>query len=264
MSLREKIMRNIRDGRALGATFPLRHVSRLLGRKYHVTNIKGAGTVRIRPKSSDPDVFLQIFANKDYDLSRFPQLSTIMSAYQSILNKGQIPILIDAGANIGAASIWFSRLFPRAHILAIEPDADNVELCRMNTGDLPNVKVIAAAVGSTSGHVSLNNPTKRAWSVETIRDDGGNVTVLTVAEIVSQVKGSPKLFLVKIDIEGFEDDLFAKNTEWVNETDVLIVEPHDWKYPGKGTSRNLQKVMAERDFELLISGENLVYVRRAK
>ena len=42
---------------------------------------------------------------------------------------------------------------------------------------------------------------------------------------------------------------------------VVIIEPHDWMLPGSATSRTFQRALLERDFELLISGENLVFVR---
>jgi hypothetical protein len=69
------------------------------------------------------------------------------------------------------------------------------------------------------------------------------------------------LFCVKIDIEGFESDVFASNTEWLDDVTVVLVEPHDWMLPGQGSSRTMQVAMAARPFEMLISGENLIYVR---
>jgi FkbM family methyltransferase len=255
------ILSNVRDGLVLGPTFPLRHISGLLGRKYHVTTIKGVGTVRIRPKSSDAATFAQVFRNKEYDLSGRAQFSRVMAAYQSILNAGQIPIIIDAGANVGAASIWFARLFPRARILAVEPDAANAEVCRLNTRSLPNVNVIEAAIGSESGWVSLSNPTNQAWAVQTTRSNEGRVAVCTIPELVHDMQNPAKILVIKIDIEGFEDDLFANNTEWIDEVEVIIIEPHDWMLPGKGKSLNFQKIIAKRNFEILISGENLIYIR---
>jgi hypothetical protein len=66
---------------------------------------------------------------------------------------------------------------------------------------------------------------------------------------------------VKVDIEGFEADLFASNTDWLDDVSVVIVEPHDWLLPGRGTSLSFQLELARRAFEVLVSGENLVYVR---
>ncbi len=261
MSILEKIMRNWKDTAELSPTFPLRHISGLLGRKYHVTNIKRAGTVHIRPKSSDAQAFVDIFRHKAYDLSACAQFSRAWEVYQRILDAGQTPIIIDAGANVGAASIWFSRQFPQAHTLAIEPDAENADVCRLNTRDFPNIKVIEAAVGSEHGWVALINPENQAWAVQTIRSSDGGIAVRTNPEIVLDEEQPAKIFLVKIDIEGFEDDLFANNADWVDEAEIIIIEPHDWLFPGKGTSRNFQKAIASRSFEVLISGDSLIYFR---
>jgi FkbM family methyltransferase len=261
MRIHKRILENLKDGLVIGPTFPLRHISGFLGRKYHVTTINGAGTVHIRPKSSDPATFVQIFRNKEYDMSRYGQFEHVMAVYQRILTSGQLPIIIDAGANVGAAAIWFSLQFPQARILAVEPDADNAEVCRLNTRDRPNVNVIEAAIGSEHGRVSLRNPQQHAWAVQTMRTNDGMVTVCTIPEIVLAVQQPAKLFLVKVDIEGFEDDLFANNIGWVDDVEVIIIEPHDWLLPGNGTSRNFQKAIADRSFEILISGENIIYVR---
>lgn len=35
-------------------------------------------------------------------------------------------------------------------------------------------------------------------------------------------------FIVKVDIEGFEADLFSANTQWVGRTPIIITELHNW------------------------------------
>jgi hypothetical protein len=42
---------------------------------------------------------------------------------------------------------------------------------------------------------------------------------------------------------------------------VVYIEPHDWLLPRKMTSQTFQRAMAALDFEIHISGENLLYVR---
>jgi FkbM family methyltransferase len=261
MGILERILRNLRDVAVFGPSFPLRHISGLLGRRYHVTTIHGAGTIHIRPNSTDAETFTQIFGNRDYDLSQFRQFPRLMTAYQRILAAGQIPIIIDAGANVGAASLWFARQFPQSRIFAVEPDTENGEMCRLNTRHIPNVKVIDAAIGSEVGWASLSNPRNEAWAFETTRDANGKISIETIPRIVCDIRDPAKLFLVKIDIQGFEEDLFETNTGWVDEVEVIIIEPHDWLFPGEGKSRNFQKVLGEHDFEVLVSGENLIYIR---
>ncbi len=263
MTMLDFFYTNLRSVTQLGPTFPLRHISRILGRKYHVSTIKRETKVYIRIGTSDSLAFLEVFQEKTYDLSSFPQFSRVLQVYQRTVDAGQIPIIIDAGANVGAASIWFSRQFPLARVLAVEPDASNAEICRLNTRTLPNVEVIEAAIGSEEGRVLLTNPANQAWMVQTRRSEDGNIPIVTIPALIRNQERPVKLFLVKIDIEGFESDLFAQNVEWVDDAEVIIIEPHDWLFPGRETSRNFQTLLAERRFELLIRGYNLIYVRLA-
>jgi len=261
MGIRKLALRGLREIITYSRVGRLRHVSNFLGRKYHIVNIPGAGTVYVRPKeSSDIWSFRQVFDAKDYDLSDYRQSPRIRAAYERILTSGRIPIIIDAGANVGAASIWFSKQFPEARIVAIEPDRDNAELCHLNTRGLQNIKVIEAAVGSEPGAVSLSNPAKKAWAFRATRKADGEIGVCTISQIILGEQ-SASLFLVKIDIEGFEDDLFANNVDWLDETEVVIIEPHDYIFAGEGRSLAFQRELGKRNFEILISGENLIYIR---
>lgn len=45
------------------------------------------------------------------------------------------------------------------------------------------------------------------------------------------------------------------------ETVAVIVELHDWMLPGEGTSRTVQQAMLGQDRDLLVSGENLVWIK---
>jgi hypothetical protein len=73
--------------------------------------------------------------------------------------------------------------------------------------------------------------------------------------------GGDTPFIVKIDIEGFEKDLFASNTAWIERCYAVIIEPHDWMLPGEMSSRTFQQAMAQHPFELYMRGENIIYAR---
>jgi FkbM family methyltransferase len=253
--------RAVRSSIVFGRLGRLKHLSNFLGGDYHLIDIGGVGTVHIRPKSSDIWTFRQVFEWGYYNLADFQQFPRIHARYQQILDAGRIPIIIDAGANVGATSICFSRLFPDARIVAIEPDADNAKLCRLNARIRQNIEVIEAAIGSEPGRVSLINPEKQAWSIRTNRSADGEVPVRTIAQIMLDKQKEGRLFMVKVDIEGFENDLFAGNVEWLDDAEAVIIEPHDYMFAGEGRGRNFQREIGNRDFEILISGNNLIYVR---
>ena len=223
--------------------------------------IKGVGPLTLRPRSSDIPTIRQIFVDRQYDMRSIPQWRDIEGRYQEILQRGRRPLIIDAGANIGAASLYFAREFPKAKIVAVEPEQSNVRLCCENTNSL-DIEVLPMAIGSASGKVLLVTDEREHWAVATKRSSDGDIAICTVNDIVTNHQHECDLFLVKIDIEGFESDLFSANVEWVRDAKIIFIEPHDWLLPGQATSRNFQRVLAEHEFDLIVSGENLLYIRR--
>ena len=77
---------------------------------------------------------------------------------------------------------------------------------------LANVQVMEAAVGSSSGNVSLIH-TGMSWGTRTERLNGDGVRIVTIPEVVRAAGEGFILLIVKVDIEGFEQDLFAENTD---------------------------------------------------
>ena len=73
-------------------------------------------------------------------------------------------------------------------------------------------------------------------------------------------------FIIKIDIEGFENELFSKNYDWINKFDIIIIEIHDWMLPGEANSFNFFNALVENmntdnKRDLIISGENLISIK---
>lgn len=251
---------NCQDIWHLGPDFPRRYFVGLSKASTFEVNVKGVGLVRMRRSSSDLTIIRHIFRERAYELKGFPQSAAITECYQSILKSGQTPLIIDAGANIGASAIWFAKAFPEAHIMAVEPDAENVELCRYNVKHFANIGVLEAGISGRSGRAQMKADFE-GHAAQTVKSEQGDIQLFTVDEILRKGPKNSVLFLLKVDIEGFEMDLFSASLEWLVDVQAIIIEPHDWLFPGKRTSGPLQEAMAKHRFEMLISGENLIYVR---
>src|ERR1043165_2855989 len=81
------------------------------------------GTLYLRLKTSDLNAYNKVFLSNDYD---FPV-------------PGKPKVIIDAGANIVFASIFFARQYPAAKVLAIEPEHSNFQLLERNVRPFPNI-----------------------------------------------------------------------------------------------------------------------------
>jgi FkbM family methyltransferase len=258
------LRRNIRDIRTLGWAFLLRYIGLITGRNEMTLKLRKIGKIRFRLTDSDVEIIRQIFSNQDYNLANIPHHGAIQQFCSNLVAAGQTPIIIDAGANIGASSLWFANQFPQASIIAVEPEPANANLCRANLASYPNAMVIEGAIGGEGGWVVLENTEGDAMAVRTARSGTGRgIPIFTISDLMNLIPRG-QLLMVKIDIEGFESDLFSTDTEWVALPKVIIIEPHDWLFPGRKTSQTFQRTLANLDCELFIKGENLIYVNLAQ
>jgi FkbM family methyltransferase len=204
---------------------------------------------------ADAGVLQQVFVQQDYHFEQWAQGQLVRRLYDSVRAGGVTPLILDAGANIGASAVWFRALFPEARIVAVEPAPDNVELLRLNCAG-PNVTIVEGAVGAEDGTMHLVDPGRGEWAYRVEAEGGRPVAVHSIAALLERA-GSAFPLVCKLDIEGGEADLFAKNTEWVDRFALIAIELHDWLLPFKGTSRRFIETIAALDFEVINRGENL-------
>ncbi len=258
MSVSARIAINLHDLAVFGPKFLWRHSPRITGAEFALVPIPGFGEIYLRSGESDVATVRQIFADCQFNVKTRSVADRVMHRYEAIIKSGALPVIVDAGANIGAASIWFAKKYPKAYVIAIEPDLDNFRVLSENAKLERRLIPIRAAIGSTRGFVSVN-PSEFGWATQTVRSDSGT-PIITMPDAFKTVEnGVP--FIAKVDIEGFECDLFSCNTDWLGGLEVVYIEPHDWLLPGKMTSRSFQRVMGARDFEIYINGDCLTYVR---
>lgn len=252
---------NFSDAVRLGPAVLLRHFGRLSAQPIQTVHLRNHGPIKIRRHESDLSVLREVFGERAYDMARHPHVAARLDQrYRAILATGRRPVVLDCGANIGAATIAFAETWPRAAFVAIEPDPGNAAMARRNLVGTPNHLLLEAAIGSVPGHAALSNDGDGfAWGVRTTRAQAG-VPIVTIDQALAYVPdGEP--FACKIDIEGFEEDLFARDTGWIDRFEIIMVEPHDWLLPGRRSSRHLQRAMAERGMEMIVQGHSIFYLR---
>jgi FkbM family methyltransferase len=171
----------------------------------------------LRTHSSDIATFRKVMTEREYEIPDLPAPRTI----------------IDAGANIGLASIFFASRFPAARIIALEPEPINFELLQRNASRYPNITCVQKALWSQSGTINIFDPGDGAWSFR-IEAEGhqegarrvGSVECVNMADLMSEF-GLAHVDLLKIDIEGSEKEVFEACTGWIDHVDAIAIELHD-------------------------------------
>jgi FkbM family methyltransferase len=132
--------------------------------------------------------------------------------------------LLDLGANIGLTSIWLAKKYQIERVIAVEPDRENAILARRNLYlNAIKSEVLEAAIGPHEGTVRFES--NQASNQGRVSEKGVPVAMITVDTILQKLACS-QLALVKIDIEGSEQQLFDGPTAWLDRTDAIIIEFH--------------------------------------
>lgn len=205
----------------------------------------------------------EIFVRREYDTKFFLADKGIREEYESILTSGKTPLILDLGANVGVASIFFSNKYPSAKVVGLEPSEKNANLAQSNLAKLANAEVICSAVSSEDGEIDVFDPGlgNNAFRTFGKEDDVvGKVQARSIPSLLAQY--SPMTpFIVKIDVEGFESTLFHGDTSWIDSFKVIAIEIHDWMLPGEAISSNLMKALGGKNRDLVFRGENWFSVR---
>ena len=219
--------------------------------------------VYIRDRT-DLGTLRQIFQDEDYGFSKLRRYRELEEKYASFERENIIPIIIDCGANIGLAARYFSREYPNAVVICVEPDMANLALARRNNRSR-SIRYYLGAIGSAPGRARIINKDDSPNAYRTEYSSNGDLAVYSIAQLTAQESSEKNIcsFVAKIDIEGFESELFSKNTDWVMDFDVLIVELHDWMLPGSASSSSFLETISRTKRDFVYIGENMFSIRNS-
>lgn len=207
--------------------------------------------------AEDAFAIQQCFEENQYNMPTGKLAEPINRIYDQILASGRQPLIIDCGANIGASVLWFSARYPEAHIIGVEPASENFELLRLNCAGL-NVDLKQAAIGAQDGHAFLTDSGNFMCYHVSSDSSGVPIDIVSIESLVASKEASRYLpFLLKIDIEGSEKALFAGDCTSINRFPLIILEPHDWMFPGEQCSREFFRFHVNAGRELCMNSENI-------
>jgi FkbM family methyltransferase len=180
--------------------------------------------------------------------------------YREIVASGKKPLIVDCGANIGASVLWFTARYPEAHIVAVEPSPVNFALLRKNCLGL-DVDLRQAGIGPADGIAWTNNPDDELGCKTNEDHDGIEVDIISLKTILAAKPASGYTpFLLKVDIEGAEKSLFTGPASVLNKFPLILMEPHDWLFPGQRTSVEFFRFHAHAGREFAMHDENIASI----
>jgi FkbM family methyltransferase len=195
---------------------------------FYISNISRSKTMSIN-----------LFNNKFYfrpkiDNGSYSRLTKSQYILKDTVSQ-PIETIIDAGANIGSQAIRFVNLNSRLKkIICIEPDTANAEICKKNLQNYVAV-VYNNALASNSGKDLLIQNTLNSEMSEIVKDADNlliksnhlnKIKSISINDIINK-ENINKIDLMKLDINGSENELFSKNIEWLEITNCLAFNNAD-------------------------------------
>jgi FkbM family methyltransferase len=179
------------------------------------------GEILLREVGSDILTFNEVIGEQVYQdvLRHVPKCETI----------------VDLGANIGLASLYFAASYPGCRIFAVEPNDSSYSLLNSNLGKLiaaGRCRTLNAAVWSSEASLAPDDSFEpnhysafatREVSVEADRNNG--MIGLPMGRILAD-SGFEKIDLLKVDIEGAEIELFKGDLDWLRQVGAIAIEFH--------------------------------------
>ena len=186
-------------------------------------------------------------------------MNIIREEYKVFMPIASPKTILDAGANIGTASRFFSNQFPDAKIIAIEPDSENYEILIKNTQNNKNIQCLKGGLWSSDTKLSIVNDNEWKYAIR-VKEDvlEGKINAFSIHGVM-KMQGWDFIDILKLDIEGSEVEILSKHLElWVDKIGMLIIELH----PGldEKCTRVLFEAFSNKDFSLKWSGENLALI----
>jgi FkbM family methyltransferase len=139
----------------------------------------------------------------------------------------ETPTILDLGANIGIGVLYFKSIYPRAKIVAYEPDPQNhhhlVENIRIN--HLEDVEVVNKAVWDETTTLQFSMGGGTGSRIECAGTQANGLIEVEAVDIRT-VLAARSFDFIKIDIEGAENRVLPACRGLLDRTSHLFLEYH--------------------------------------
>ena len=163
-------------------------------------------------------------------------LNTLKNTFDNIFikeiynfqSKRNSPFIIDGGANIGLACLFWKSKYPLSEILAFEPSQEvyHMLLDNLRNNNIDNVRALPYALYHCKAELEFG--TNEGLSGSLILEKNLPRTYMVRTDLLSNYIDKP-VDLLKLDIEGAEWDVLGEIENKLHFVDRLFVEYHSFE-----------------------------------
>jgi FkbM family methyltransferase len=192
---------------------------------------------------------------------RYADLLTVCPQWNDIFVKRTLafataspaPRILDCGANVGLASLFFRRAYPHAHITAYEADPALFAILQANLGanGASDVDGRHAAVWTSTGALTFHCEGADSGMIGSLPGAvGGRATTVPSVRLRDIVSEGP-VDLLKLDIEGAEGAVLADCEPVLGRVNALLMDLHEFD-PSVRQAPRVLELLARAGFSYTI------------
>lgn len=138
------------------------------------------------------------------------------------------PVIIDGGANIGVASLWWRWKWPRALIVAFEPDPRVFEFLTWNLRNHTEVILRQRALAATEGSLTFHSEGADGGSLILPSISSSPLLQVQTSRLSTLIDELGKIDLLKLDIEGAELPVLLEAETRLFKVERMFIEYHSF------------------------------------
>jgi FkbM family methyltransferase len=187
----------------------------------------------------------------DYEL-RYSDLLSFCPQWHDIFVKRTLdfrcandaPRILDCGANVGLASLYFKRLYPGARITAYEADPALFAMLDTNltTNSHADVERVHAALWTATGTLTFSCEGSDSGMIGSLPGavDGRLTTVPSLR--LRDILAREPIDLLKLDIEGAEDAVLEDCLDVLDRVHAIVMDLHEFDPAARQAPRVLERL----------------------
>lgn len=177
------------------------------------------------------------------------------------------PFILDSGAHIGVSVLYFKKLYPRARIVAFEPNPDTFKLLELNIrqNNLSGVELVNAAVSNSTEGIDFyiceeaSDPLTWAWANTGVKSTSYSPTTHKTIKVPTVQLSSyinQTIDFLKIDIEGMEEIVLKEIEDKLCYVEQLAIEVHSNATNEFKSLQNILTILNRERFKVAITQQN--------
>ena len=196
----------------------------------------------------------------DYDL-QYSDLLSFCPQWQDIFVKrvlefrpaAEAPRILDCGANVGLATLYFKRAFPHARVSAFEADPAIFALLKSNleTNGAADVDCTHAALWTSNGTLTFQCEGSDSGMIGDLSGAITGRSTVVPSLRLRDLLTRERVDLLKLDIEGAEDAVLRDCADVLVNVKAMIMDLHEFD-PGMRQAPRVLELLSMLGFAYVV------------